>query len=68
MLLGLLGLFAAIVITAGCRRRGKRNAVAAAGGSGGGNGGCGDGTGGQGQGGHGGKWLAGCVAAGGVAL
>lgn len=71
VLLGLLGLFAAIAITAGCRRRGRRNAVTAAGGSGGGNGGCGDGTGGKGQGGRGGNWLAGWggrVAAGGVAL
>lgn len=71
VLLGLLGLFAATDITAGCRRRGRRNTVAAAGGSGRGNGGCRDGTGGEGRGGRRGNWLAGRagrVAAGGVAL
>lgn len=68
VLLGLLGLFAAIAITAGCRRRGRRNTGAAAGGSGGGNGGCGDGTGGEGQGGRGGKWLVGWAGRVGAAL
>lgn len=48
VLLGLLGLFAAIAVTAGGRRRGGRNMVATAGGSGGGDGGCRDSTGGEG--------------------
>lgn len=71
VLLGLLGLFAAIAVTAGCRRRGRGNVVATAGGSGGGDGGCRDSTGGEGWGGSRGNWLAGWarrVAAGRVAL
>lgn len=48
MLLGLLGLFAAIAVTAGRRRCGRGNVEATAGGSGGGDGGCRDSTGGEG--------------------
>lgn len=48
VLLGLLGLFAAIAVTAGCRRRGRGNVEATAGGSGGGDGGCRNSTGGEG--------------------